>query len=189
MLCTDVATCNACSPGYDLNTTCSLSFCMINYCASCLTMSTCSECISGFTLSSDNTTCTTNCSSIHANCLLCSGSTCTYCTSGYKVEGSSCSKACSVANCDTCLSTTQCGSCADGYLPSSDKTSCVMACKVDNCVTCASTSSTSCSACESGYSTKKRDGSTDFFCAKDCPLGYVNSASSGITCSKCSLAI
>lgn len=170
--------------------TCTQGVCQIDYCNACLSITTCSACITGFTLSSDKMTCTSNCLSTLSNCIFCSSSTyCTDCEAGYvtSISGTTMGKCvlicASITNCIRCKSDTQCSSCANNYQLSADLKSCSIACKVRGCLVCSDSTSYNCTTCQTGY-TADTSG-TRTICKKNCREGQVNTASSGVTCQKC----
>ena len=79
--------CFACQTGYILsNGSSGASICLYSiscnlpYCEACSSLTTCSKCIPGFSLSLDSTTCTSSCPSQGwPNCLLCNSSACILC--------------------------------------------------------------------------------------------------------------
>lgn len=97
-------------------------------------------------------TCSSDCTNAtptaFPNCRQCSTTACTDCQNGFFLTSGQCTLPCaSLANCVSCLSSTQCASCAKGYLVSADLNSCELICKSRGCKTCASATTTDCTAC------------------------------------------
>ena len=154
-----------------VNNTCTLSFCSIPYCMTCLSVSTCSACVTGFTLSVDNATCASDCSTNgFANCLFCSGSACILCDLNYANVNGACTLPCSaIINCVACLSATRCAACSAGFSPSANFQTCDQVCSVSGCAACTTSTATSCTTCSTGYSPYTQSGNT--LCAPDCSEG------------------
>ena len=166
---------------------CSPSICTIDYCSTCLTVSTCSACSPGFSLAIDQKTCISDCSSVFANCLLCNSTDCHLCHSPYTLSPpSTCLLTCStIANCIACYTPTQCALCDQGYQVSGDYLSCRAVCLVEGCQSCSSPLALDCIACSSGY-VSYTDGSGLNKCALECGEGQVNTGTGGIVnCQYC----
>lgn len=152
-------------------------------------MTTCSACVSGFTLASNSQSCVSDCTANITNCLFCSSNTtCSVCAASYVVSNGSCALPCSaINNCVTCYSATQCASCSSGFAPSANLQTCDIVCLVAGCSVCASSSSTTCTTCASGYSNYTVNNETR--CALNCGSGQVDTGSGTVNCQSCSTLI
>ena len=177
----EATTCIKCQDGRILMTdnTCKPCTESIGNCAMCKYASeavTCTQCDSGYGLSSDGMTCL-SCTALHASCTNCvdddddgSADTCTACENGLALKSgvcSSCSK--EMANCAECSSAKVCTKCADGFGVKEAGAGC-FACGEhtgDNCVSCVK-KPFECSECAKGH--EPTDDKTA--CAKFCHQCY-----------------
>lgn len=144
LFCTSNTICLTCMNPYVLaNQTCSL--CVIQYAASCSTTVSASSCQLGYYLS-DN-----YCYSCLLNCRTCSSAyDCSGCATGYYLNTSIITCNPCPQGCTTCnqYTPTQCTSCSNGYMLSSN-TCYSVSCSILNCLYCSNSSF--CSFCESTY--------------------------------------
>lgn len=121
-------------------------------CFSCISASTCSDCLSGFSIAYGGSKCAPTCKS--DRCEICEGNAtnCVQCLAGFKLVNGSCfDDICSIQYCTVCASISSCLVCSAnfGVNPTSGicEPSCIIA--QPKCLICSSNST--CRSCESGF--------------------------------------